>query len=100
MKLSKREYLRERLYSYYKKFKHFGKKFVIDHFISEGESKSTIYDITNRYEYGKPSNHQQGGDRPDKFLIKRLRKNLSDRSTTKMVNSKENSLVAFNALSN
>ena len=45
MKLSKREYLRERVYSYYKKYKHFGKNVTIDHLISDGESKSTIYNI-------------------------------------------------------
>ena len=30
-----------------------GKKFSIDHFISEGEKRTTIYDIINRLESGK-----------------------------------------------
>ena len=70
MNLSKREHLRERVYSYYKKYKHFGKKFTINHFISERESKSTIYNIINCSESGKPSKHQQGGDRPAKIFNK------------------------------
>jgi len=90
MKLSKREYLRERVYSYYKKYKHFGKKFTIDHFISEGESKSTIYNIINRSESGKPSKHQQGGGHPAKNFNQKAK---SDWSITKMVYHKENSPV-------
>ena len=35
---------------------------------SEGESKTTIYDIINRSESGKPSNHQQGDGRPHKIF--------------------------------
>ena len=58
-----------------KKYKHFGKKFTIDHFNSQGESKSTFYNIINRSESGKPSKHQQGGGRLPKFSIKRLRRN-------------------------
>ena len=100
MKLSKREYLRERVYSYYTKYKHFGKKFTIDHFISEGESKSTIYNIINRSESGKPSKQNKEVVALPKFSIKRLRRNLSDWSITKMVYHKENSLVALNAHNN
>ena len=62
IKLIKRKYLRERVYFYYEKYKKIGKKFTVDHFINEGESKSAIYDITNRSESGKPPhNHMRGG---------------------------------------
>ena len=84
MKLSRREYLRERVYSYYKKYKHFGKKFTIDHFIREGESKSTMYNIINRSESGKPSKHQQGGGRPSKFFNQKAKKKLK-----RLVNNKD-----------
>ena len=84
MKLRRREYLRERVYSYYKKFKHFGKKFTIDHFISEGELKSTIYNIINRFESRKPSKHQQGGGRPSKIFNQKAKKKLK-----RLVNNKD-----------
>ena len=35
-----------------------GEKFPFDHFISEGEKRSTIYDIINRFEFGKNEKHQ------------------------------------------
>ena len=60
-----------RLYSYYKKYKHLEKKFTSDHFISEGEKRTTIYDIINRFESGKNAKHQSGGGLPAKI-------NLSD----------------------
>ena len=50
MTSNNREILR---YSYHEKYKHLGKKFTIDHFISEGEKRTTIYDIINRVESGK-----------------------------------------------
>ena len=31
-----------------------------DHFISEGEKRTTIYDIINRFESGKNQKHQSG----------------------------------------
>ena len=37
-----------------------GKKFTIDHFISEGEKRTTIYDIINRFESEKNAKHQSG----------------------------------------
>ena len=64
------------MYFYYEKYKKIGKKFTIEHFISEGESKSTIYDIINRYESGKPSNHQQGGDRTPNIFNQKVTKEL------------------------
>ena len=38
---------------YYEKYKNLGKKFTIDHFISEREKRTTIYDIINLFESGK-----------------------------------------------
>ena len=56
------------MYFYNEKHKKIGKKFTVDHFISEGESKSTICDIINRSESGKPVHHQLGGDCPVKIF--------------------------------
>ena len=67
MKSNKRETLGIRLYSYYEKYKHLGKKFSIDHFISEGEKRITIYDIINRFESGKNPKLQSGDGRPTKI---------------------------------
>ena len=97
MKSNNRETLRIRLYSYYEKYKHLGKKFSIDHFISEGEKRTTIYDIINRFESGKNAKHQSGDGPPAKIFNKQARKSLNDWSITKMACPKENSLVAFNA---
>ena len=36
-----------------------GKKFSIDHFISEGEKRITIYDIINRFESGKNAKQEE-----------------------------------------
>ena len=58
MRSNNRETLRTRLYSYYEKYENLGKKFTIDHFISEGEKRTTIYDIINRFEFGKNEKHQ------------------------------------------
>ena len=74
-----------------------GKKFTIDHFISEGEKRTTIYDITNRFESGKNAKHQSGVGRSAKIFNKQAKKSLSAWSITKMVCPKENSLVALNA---
>ena len=46
---------------------HLGEKFTIDHFISEGEKRTTIYEIINRFESGKNAKHQSGGGRPAKI---------------------------------
>ena len=65
MKSNNREILRIRFYSYYEKYKKLRNKFTSDHFISEGEKQTTIYDIINRFESGKNAKHQSGGSRPD-----------------------------------
>ena len=36
-----------------------GKKISIDHFISEGEKRTTIYDIINRFEPGKNAKRKE-----------------------------------------
>ena len=63
MKSNNRETLRIRLYSYFEKYKHLRKKFTIEHFIGEGEKRTTIYDIINRFESRKNAKHQSGGCR-------------------------------------
>ena len=84
MKSNNRETLRIRLYSYYEKYKHLGKIFTIDHFISEGEKHTTIYDIINRFESEKNTKHQSGGGRPAKILNKQAKKKLK-----RLVNNKD-----------
>ena len=74
MKTNNRETLGIRLYSYYEKYKHLGKKFSIDHFISEGEKRTTIYDIINRFESGKNAKHQSGGGRQEEIFNKQVLK--------------------------
>ena len=92
MKSNNRETLRIRLYFYYEKYKHLGKKFTIDHFISEGEKRTTIYDIINRFESGKNAKLQSEGGRLADIFNKQTKKKLK-----RLVNNKENSLVALNA---
>ena len=51
-----------------------GEKFTIDHFISEGEKRTTIYDIINRFESGENAKHQSRGGRPAKMFNKYAKK--------------------------
>ena len=83
MKFNNTDYLRDRVYFYYEKYKKIRKKFTLDHFISEG-SKSTINVIINRSEYEKPSKHQQGGGRPAKIFNQKAKKELK-----RLVNNKD-----------
>ena len=53
MTSNNRETLKIRLYSYYEKYKNLGEKFTIDHLISDGEKRTTIDDIINRFESEK-----------------------------------------------
>ena len=69
MKSNNRETLRIRIYSYYETF---GEKFTIDHFISEGEKLTTIYDIINRFESRKNAKHLSGVGRNRPKKLKRL----------------------------
>ena len=73
MKSNNRETLKIRIYSSYEKYKHLGKKFTIDHFISEGEKRTTIYDIINRFDSGKNAKHQSGVGRPAKIFKKQVK---------------------------
>ena len=59
MKSNNRETLKIRLYFYYEKYKNLGKRFTIDHFISEGEKRTTIYDIINRFDSGKNAKREE-----------------------------------------
>ena len=95
MKSNNRETLRIRLYFYYEKYKHLGKKFTIHHFISEGEKRTTMYDIINRFESGKNAKHQSGGGRSAKMFNKQTKKKLKRLVNNKYGVSHENSLVAF-----
>ena len=61
-----------------------GKKFTIDHFISEGEKRTTIYDTINRFESGKKAKHQFGGGRPAKIFNKQAKK-----KPKRLVNNKD-----------
>ena len=89
MKSINRETLRIRLCSYYEKYKNLGGKFTIDCFISEGEKRTAIYDIINRFESGKKAKHQFGGGRSAKIFNKQTnKKSLSNWSIAK---------IAFNA---
>ena len=82
MKSNNRETLRIRLYSYYEKYKHLGKIFTIDHFISEGEKRTTIYDIINRWVWKERNtpirrwpaskNFQQTGQKKLKRLVNNI----------------------------
>ena len=51
-----------------------GKKFTIEHFIGEGEKRTTIYDIINRFESGKNPKLQSGDGRPTKIFNKQAKK--------------------------
>ena len=46
------------------------KKFIVDHFLSEGVSKSTIYDITKRKESGGDHIRRIGSGRPARIFHK------------------------------
>ena len=77
---SKRKTFRIRLYSYYKKYKNLGKKFTIDHFISEWENRTTFMIYINLFASGKNAKHKFEGGWSAKILN---------------VCPKENSLVAL-----
>ena len=60
-----------------------GKKFTIDHFISEEEKRTTIYDMINRIESVKNAKHQSGGGWLAEVFNKQTKKKLK-----RMVNNK------------
>ena len=67
LKSNNRETFRIRLYLYYEKYKNLGKKFTIDHFISEGVKRTTIYDIINRFDSGKNAKREETSC-PDRYV--------------------------------
>ena len=74
-----------------------GKNFTIDHFISEAEIRTTIYDIINRFKFGENAKHHSRDGRPAKMFNEHAKESLSDWSIAKMACPKEKSLVALNA---
>ena len=74
--MNKRETLRNRVYSFFEKNKIKGKRFTVDHFCNEGESKSTIYDIIKRFESGKSAMDKKSSGRPLKIFTKRAKSTL------------------------
>ena len=53
--MSKRSYSIENIW---------GKRSLLTILFSEGEKRTTIYDIINRFESGKKTKHRFGGGRP------------------------------------
>ena len=45
-------------------------------FISEGEKRTTIYDIITLFEFGENAKHQSGGGRTAKIFKKKVKKTL------------------------
>lgn len=74
--MNNKEGFRKRVYSFFEKNKKKGKKFTVDHFVSEGESKSTIYDIINRHKSGKSVMDKKRPGRPARIFIKRATSTL------------------------
>ena len=52
--------LKARVYAFYEKNKHFGKKYIADHFIAENHPKSTVYSHIKSAEEGKPLERKKG----------------------------------------
>ena len=71
--MNQQETLRKRVYSYYEKKKDLGKKITVDHFVSEGVSKSTIYDILRRCDSGRSVLERKRSGRPPKIFTKRAK---------------------------
>ncbi len=66
--MNKREALRSRVYLYYDKNRALGKKMIVDHFVNEGSSKSTIYDILRRFDSGGSVLDKKSSGRPPKIF--------------------------------
>ena len=52
-----KELLRIRVYSYNEKNKKFWKTYTVNHFVQEGEARSTIFRLINCYESGISAIH-------------------------------------------
>ncbi len=66
--MTKQSDLRKRVYCYMEKNKDKTKKFIADHFKSEGVSKSTIYSLLKRKESGSDYIRRVGSGRPAKIF--------------------------------
>ena len=64
----KEDDLRSRVYMFYSDYQESGKQFTAKHFMDEGGSKPTIYDILKRYEDNLPAEHQSGSGRIAKIF--------------------------------
>lgn len=72
---SNQDTLRLRVYKFYKDNVDKGKLFTVRHFLSEGESKATIYRILKRCSQGLECSRQSGSGRKIKLMTKkRIRK--------------------------
>ena len=81
--MNNRETLRKRVYFYYEKNRSHGKKFTVDHFLSEGVSKSTIYDILRRCDSGGSVLDRKSSGLPPKIFTKKAKSSLK-----RLVNNK------------
>ena len=68
--MTKQSDLRKAVYCYMDKHRDKPKKFIVDHFIDEGVSASTIYDIIKRREHGFDYIRRVGSGRPAKIFNK------------------------------
>ena len=66
--ISKQEDQRKRIYEFYISNRTFGKKFTVNHFISENIPKSTIYSIIDRAENESGHERVQGSGRVAKIM--------------------------------
>ena len=69
--MTKQSDLRKRVYCYLEKNPNQTKKLIVDHFVNEGHSKSTIYDIIKRKESGFSDIRRVGSGRPAKIFDKK-----------------------------
>ena len=69
--MSEKVLLRKRVYKFYENNIQQGKKYTIDHFVAEGESKRTIYSIIKRFEDGIDANQQPGAGKPPNIFHKK-----------------------------
>lgn len=103
--MTKTSDLRKRVYFYMEKNPHDNKKSIVDHFVKEGESKSTIYDIIKRKESGFSYIRRVGSGRParifsksDILKLKRLvdhRDGIYQKNWQQSLNALDNTLEKF-----
>ncbi|CAF5055609.1 unnamed protein product, partial [Rotaria sp. Silwood1] len=64
---------RKRVFSMLGSNKGLKKVDIVKHFAQEGSTRSTVYNITKRYEIGLPVEHRPGARRPTYFDRKNLK---------------------------